>query len=267
MQTRGIGLNIILFLVSTTEAGDAVDDVQVLEVGGDDPTGTPVGSSRVSGPTDSAEVDNNPLQSQLLPTDVMDHYLERAKKLRLELKRVTLHDHDWYLKTFDLNGTGVVKLWYAECKKDCGRGRKDHTEAYIDNLFNNFRQSHIVSVVHIRNYCASKNLDFNNHMQSKAQNGRLIIIIPDNQGGFIAKGIQIMEAVNLGLPEMHNKLTMLGNVQAQDTRCYWFKVKCPYCRELIVLCPPRKTLFVFVQHLKIVDSDAVTTVAAHFKPL
>ena len=108
------------FLISTTEAGDAVDDVQVLEVGGDDLIVALVGSSRMSGPTDSAKVDNNPRDSQLLPTDAMDHYLEKVKKLRLELKWVALDDHDWWLKTFDLNGSGVVKLWCAKCKKDYG---------------------------------------------------------------------------------------------------------------------------------------------------
>ena len=49
------------FPISTTKVGYVVDDVQVLEVGGDNPTGTPMGSSRVNGPADSAEVDNNPL--------------------------------------------------------------------------------------------------------------------------------------------------------------------------------------------------------------
>lgn len=99
----------------------------------------PVGSFRASGSVDSAEVQDNPLKSVLLPNEVMDRYLERAKKLRAELKRVALNDHEWWLKSFDLNGRGVVKLWCAECKKDCGGDSNDHTKTQIDNLFNNFR--------------------------------------------------------------------------------------------------------------------------------
>ena len=201
-----------------------------------------VESSRVSGSPDSKEVDNNPLKSLLLPNQVMERYLERAKKLRLELKRIALDDHEWCLKTFDLNGSGVVKLWCAECKKDCGGSSKDHTKAQIDNLFNNFKRSHIVSSLHVRNYCGAKNINFEDHPQSTAKNGRAITITPEEHKELIAKGVQIMEGVNATFPEDHKKFSVLGNLAAEDTRCYWFKVKCPYCRELMILCPPRKTL-------------------------
>jgi hypothetical protein len=146
------------------------------EVGcvGVDPSLLPVGSSRVSEGADSAEVDGNHLKSTLLPNEVMDRYLERAKKLRAELKKVAMSDHDWWLKTFDLNGGGVVKLWCGECKKDCGGGSKDHTKAHIDNMFNNFRRSHIVSTAHVRNFCAAKNVNFDDHPQSEANFGECV---------------------------------------------------------------------------------------------
>ena len=53
-----------------------------------------LGSSTVSGVGDFVEVDNNPLKSLLLPNTVMDSYLERAKKLRAELKWVATDDHE-----------------------------------------------------------------------------------------------------------------------------------------------------------------------------
>ena len=62
-------------------------------------------------------------------------------------------DHNWWLKTFDMNGNGVVKLWCGECQKDCGGGNKDHSKAHIDNLFNNFKGSHIVSTTHVQSFC------------------------------------------------------------------------------------------------------------------
>ena len=51
-----------------------------------------------------------------------------------------------------------------------------------------------------------------------------------------------MDEVNATLSEGQKKFTVLGNLAAEDTRCYLFKVKCPYCRELMILCLPRKTL-------------------------
>ena len=117
-----------------------------VQVAAEDVAAPPVGSSRVSGNTTCEEVDNNPLQSKLLPNAVTDRYLERAKKLQAEFKRVALDDHNWWVKTFDRNGCGVMKLWCAECKKDCGGCNTDHTKAQIENLFNNFRRSHIVNV-------------------------------------------------------------------------------------------------------------------------
>ena len=112
------------FTVTTMDAILVVEELESIEVEveEEDPTGPAVGSSRVSGDIEFAEVNNNPLKSLLLSNEVMDRYLERAKKLKAELKRVAMDDHDWCLKTFDLNGKGVVKLWCGECKKDCGGG-------------------------------------------------------------------------------------------------------------------------------------------------
>ena len=115
-----------LFTATTVDAALALEDEGGAGGVGVDPPLQPVGSSRVTRSADSAEVDHNPLKSKLLPNEVMDRYLERAKKLRVELKKVAMSDHDWWLKTFDLNGNGVVKLWCGECKKDCGGGSKDH---------------------------------------------------------------------------------------------------------------------------------------------
>ena len=160
------------FASTSTEVLTNVEEVQVvaaepsIEVAAVEPSIQVFSSSRVSGSGGSTEIEDIPFKSVLLPNVVMDRYLERAKKLRAELKKVAMLDHEWWLKTFDLNGSGVVKLWCGECKKDCGGGSTDHTKAHIDNLFNNFRRSHIVSGAHVRNFCAAKNIDFDNHPQS-----------------------------------------------------------------------------------------------------
>lgn len=71
--------------VTLTTAEHAVpleEAVQFVEVKGEDLVAPSVGSSRLSGSTNSDEVDNNPVQSTLFPTAITDRYLERAKKLR-----------------------------------------------------------------------------------------------------------------------------------------------------------------------------------------
>ena len=109
-----------------------------MEVEEGDPIVPVLGSSMISDVGDFAKVDNNPFKSLLLPNIVMDRYLERPKKLKAELKRVAIDDHEWWLKTFNLNGNGIVKLWCAECEKESSGSSKDHTKVQIDNLFNNF---------------------------------------------------------------------------------------------------------------------------------
>ena len=47
-----------------------------------------------------------------------------------------------------------------------------------------------------------------------------------------------MEHVNATLTEGHKKFKVLGNLTILDTRCYRFKVKCKYCREMMVFCLP-----------------------------
>ena len=73
-----------------------------------------------------------------------------------------------------------------------------------------------------------------------------------------------MEGVNDSLQDEHKNLTVLGNLTAEDTRCYWFKMKCHYCRDMMVLCPPRKTLEVNLRnHLTGPKHKKVVEVAEH----
>jgi len=140
-----------------------IENIVYVEVPIVDPIVPLVDSSKVSSSGDCSKVDDIPLKSVLLSKEVMDRYLEWAKKLRAEFKRVVISDHDWWLKTFDLTGNRVVKLWCGECKKYCGGGSIDDTKVHIDNLFNNFRKSHIVNASHVRNFGVAKNVDFDNH--------------------------------------------------------------------------------------------------------
>lgn len=119
-----------------------------------------------------------------------------------------MSDHKWWLKTFDMKGSGVVKLWCSECKKDCGGGSKDHTKAHIDNMFNNFRRSHIMSTTHVRDFCAAKNVNFDDHPQFEASNGRPLTLTPEDHKRLIFRGVEILEGVNAALPDGHKKFSV-----------------------------------------------------------
>ena len=219
-----------------------MEDVGGVQLQPSDPIPPLVDSSCVSGSGILSEVVDRPLKSILLPPDVMDRYLEWVKKMRAELQRVAISDHEWWLKSFDLNLNGVIKLWCRECKKDCRGGSSDHTKAYIDNLFNNFFKSHIMSAAHVRNFYAAKNIDFKEHPQSQSKNGWSVTLTLEDQKRMIGEGADSVKTVNATLLEGHKHFTVLGNLEAQDTRCQWFKIMCQYCRDLMVLCPVQKNL-------------------------
>ena len=91
-------------------------------------------------------------------------------------------------------------------------------------------------------------------------NGRPLSLTPEHHERLISEGVEILEGVNVALPDGHKKFTVLGNLTTEDTRCYWFKMKCLYCRDMMVLCPPRKTLEVNIRnqltgpkHMKVVE--------------
>lgn len=59
----------------------------------------------------------------------------------------------------------------------------------------------------------------------------------------MAEGLDIMNAVNVDLEEGMKQFYTVGDLQQDKPKSYWFKVKCPYCRDgLFLLCPLKKTL-------------------------
>ena len=107
---------------------------------------TSVDSSRVSGSTTKSD-----FQSQILTEYVLDRYLIAEKKLCQELKNICQDDHEWKFKTVDVNGVGLVKVYYARCGKDFGSSSGDHSKSGVHNLFMDFKKSHLMSTMHIRN--------------------------------------------------------------------------------------------------------------------
>ena len=110
------------------------------------------GSSPVEAPLVVPEIW---LQSTLISAEIMDKYILEEENLRRKLKGISLEDHDWKLKSFDHNGVGVVKIYCLKCNKHHGGISRDHTSHAIQNLFNNFKGSHLGSTAHDRNLPSS----------------------------------------------------------------------------------------------------------------
>jgi hypothetical protein len=86
------------------------------------------------------------LESQIVPKEIMYKYLQTEEKLRRET--VSLDDNIWYLKSWDANGLGMVKIHCGECVKDFGGNTGEHNNLTISNLFANFRKHHLNTTAH-----------------------------------------------------------------------------------------------------------------------
>jgi hypothetical protein len=51
----------------------------------------------------------------MTPRKIMGKYLVTIEKLKRKLIEISLDDHLWSLKSWDLIGVGIVKLWCGEC--------------------------------------------------------------------------------------------------------------------------------------------------------
>jgi hypothetical protein len=74
------------------------------------------------------------LKSTLVPKEVLEIYHKAAKKLRKDLAAISLEVHEWYLKSYDHNEDGIVKIYCMECMKDSGGTHSDHSNGGITNL-------------------------------------------------------------------------------------------------------------------------------------
>jgi len=87
----------------------------------------------------------------MIPQEIMGIYLVAVEKLKKKLIGISLDDHLWSLKSWDQNGRCIVKFWCGKCCKEFGGVSGDHSKFFINNLFGNFKKSHIMSFVHVQN--------------------------------------------------------------------------------------------------------------------
>lgn len=167
-----------------------------------------VGSSRVSGisggtvgTVDDTDQSILALRSTLISAEVMERYHAQAEKLKRDLKDSDLDDHKWELRSWDQDGVGVVKLYCCECRKETGGQSGNHSKVTIQNLFSNFRTSHLQSIQHIKSWCRKHNVNYLDHPQSVAPKGKAIVLTTTDHRRLMAEGVDIMNVVNAELQE------------------------------------------------------------------
>ncbi len=122
------------------------------------------------------------------------------------------------------NGISIAKLWYGECCKEFGGISGDHNKSFINNLFGNFKKSHIMSFVHVRNWCRKKGVDFCTHLQSIVPKGKTILLTNDDHKKAVTEGIGIIEFVNAPFAADEQPFVLVGDPKSLELKSFWYKV-------------------------------------------
>jgi hypothetical protein len=142
------------------------------------------------------------------------------KKLHLNLKSIHQDDHTRKLKTLDVNDIRVVKVHYAECDKDFGSSIEDHSKSTIHNLFMNFKKSHLMSAVHIRNWCRRKGIRFEDHPQSQVDKSKTIVLTPVDHKRLVLEVIEILDALNEDIGGEKKTFDVIGDLNSEEVRSF-----------------------------------------------
>ena len=189
-----------------------------------------VGSTLPTTSTATVEVLLDDMKSTLLSTEVLAKYSAAVDKLKVEMKRTTVDDHMWCLKSWDKDGKGIVKLYCGECSKLYGNSVGDHSKTTISNMFGNFSKKHLVSTSHIRNWCTRTKTEFSSLPQSESKEKGVVMIRADHEK-LADEGIHIVDLINDSVDQDHKPFVIIGDRSSPHMRCFWLKVKCKFCGD------------------------------------
>ncbi len=193
-----------------------------------------------SGGGSSSETMENDMISTLLSTEVLEKYKRAVEKLKAEMKRMSIDDHMWCLKSWDQDGSAIVKLYCGECSKLYGSNEGDHNKITIANLFANFSKKHLVSAGHIKNWCRRKGLDYNSHPQSESKDKVTILTAADHKR-LVEEGVTIMDLINDSVEPDRSPFSLIGDRHSPHMRSFWMKVKCNFCGDFFYFVLQRRT--------------------------
>ena len=188
------------------------------------------------------EDDDNLLQSELLPSDILENYKSGAAKLKRELQSMDFSDHLWKLKTYDHQGVAVVKIFCGECNKESGGFSGDHSRYGVQNLFTNFKKSHLHSALHIKQWCKRRDIPYNDHPKKDGKSSKPVMYSPADHKRLVEEGLSILESVNDSISLTDPPFVVVGNINVSQFKSFWFKVRCKVDGELLYLCPQKGNL-------------------------
>ena len=182
------------------------------------------------------------LQSRLISADIMENYKTAAAKLRRELAAMDFADHTWNLKSYDQHGVAVVKIHCGECNKEFGGTGGDHSRSAIQNLFANFKKSHLHSTLHIKQWCKKQQILYIDHPKKEGNKGKPLIYTPADHKRLVEEGVSILKSVNDAVSLEDPPFVLVGDVWVLQMKSFWYKVRCKIDGELMLLCPPKRNL-------------------------
>jgi hypothetical protein len=125
---------------------------------------------------------------------------------------------------------GILKVFCKKCGKNFGGGTGDHTKNGVNNLFSNFKKSHIMRIGHIKKWHARKGVDFLNHPQSVAAKGKPVILTATDHKRLVSEGLETLKTIN---DSIDNKPFVL--VGDPEVKSFWFKVRCIFYGDFFSL--------------------------------
>jgi len=85
-------------------------------------------------------------------------------------------------------------------------------------------------------------VNFLDHPAFAVGKGKSVPLSPSKYKELIMEGVSILQEVNSGMDVGILPFTVLGDIDTPNPKSFWFKVRCPYCGDLLNLCPPKKNL-------------------------
>jgi hypothetical protein len=71
---------------------------------------------------------------------------------------------------------------------------------------------------------------------------RPAILTPADHWQLVKDGVAVLDAFNATFPKDKEPFRLVGDVDALELRCFWYKVRCMFCYDFFQLCPPKKDL-------------------------
>ena len=158
------------------------------------------------------------LKSTLISAEMMAKYKFGAEKLQRDLENMNFGDHMWNLKSYDLNGTLVVKIHYRECLKEIGGGAGDYSKAAISNLFANFKKCHMQSTLHIKQWYKRKKIHYHDHPKKDGNRGKPLILITVDHKSLVQEGLSILHSMNDSVSEDDPPFVLVGDAEGEELK-------------------------------------------------